>query len=222
MNEEILERNLPFYDNLSQADREALCYSSYTQTFAKEEVIIDSECQSCNSLLLVISGRLRCNQTKDGRSFLRLYYLFPGDFCVLAASAFLYGVTLKLTIISDEDDSTILKIPMHIYGKLNREYNEVHRFSRAQFTDRFSDIIFQIAASLFETPKERIAGLLAEKRSQESANLLRITQSDISSELCISRTRVSEILSELEKDNLIEVQRGAIEILEPDRLIYVK
>lgn len=220
MQEEYLRSYLSFFDKLSQEDRDALCYASFPQKYCKDEIIVDTENgESCTSLIVVTSGRLKCFQTNNKKRLIALYNLFKGDFCVLSAAQALYNININMLISVDSEDAEIIKIPIHAFLPIRKRYPDIALFIRQQFTDRFTDILFVLGEKNFLPTKSAIAGFLAEIYSYQEGEELKITQEDISNDLAISRSHVSSILNELESDGILYLSRGTIKVLDEKKLL---
>lgn len=219
MDETLLRDNLPFFDELEAEDRRVLCYSAYTQVLKAGEILVDAEQGwTCNSIIYVISGRLKCMIRNEANESCNLYYLEKGACCVLSAAQVLYNIEIALQIIVDSPEAEIIKIPIHTYLGIKQKYPDVARFTRQQFTDRFTDIAYTLGENVFKTSRQVLAGYLYEKFNHEEGPVA-ITEADIARETAISRSVVSKYLSEMVEGGIIHHERGSLELLDREGLI---
>lgn len=219
MDERILRESLPFFDELKDEDKQILSYSSYTQCLKRDEIIMNAELGwICNSIIYVISGRLKCMIRNEKGESCTLYYLETGSYCVLSAAQTLYQIDVPLEIIVDSVDSEVLKIPVHTFIDIQKRYLTVARFTRHQFTDRFTDIAYILGEKVFKSYRQVLAAFLYEKFNQEEGPLY-MTEDEIASATAISRSVVSKYLNELVESGIIKHERGYLELLDSKALL---
>lgn len=219
MDEKILKESLPFFSELQDEDKQSLSYSSYTQKLLSGEILMNAELGwICNSIIYVLSGRLKCMIRNDKNESCILYYLEKGTYCVLSAAQVLYNIEIPLEIIVDSAEAEVLKIPIHTYLSVNQKYPFVARFTRHQFTDRFTDIAFILGEKVFKTSRQVLAGFLYERFNQEDGPLC-ITEFSISSSIAVSRSVIAKYLKEMEENGIIKHERGFIELLDSEALM---
>lgn len=215
MTRALLESHYPFFGSLDPADRDEFAYLSYTQPISPGDSIL-SPGNSCRDVIVVLEGRVRSMMVQGCTSIL-LYQLNPGDICILGATDDLYDVSARITLVCEEA-GLILKTPGKLFSSLRAKYPELSRFLRANFMDRFSDILYIIQGKALSSSKQQVAGYLYDISRYSPDSLVDATQRKIAADTAVSRSQVSTILGELECEGLIRRSRGKIKVLEPVKL----
>ena len=109
-------------------------------------------------------------------------------------------------------DSRILKTPSWLYKKLKDKYPQMSIFLRKNFMDRFSDILYILRSKGLSYAKQQVASYLYDLSVNSSSLLLKVKQEDISQDVGLSRSQVSNILRSLESDGMINNSRGMVQI----------
>ena len=81
------ETYFPFWNKLTEKDKEYLCENTTEEHFDKAQSVHDN--MSCSGLYIVRSGRLRLYMLSDEGKEITLYRLSPGEICMLSASCVL-------------------------------------------------------------------------------------------------------------------------------------
>ena len=103
---EVYKQHFPFWDKLSDEDKEYLCRHSSLEHFEKEQPVHDNT--GCTGLYIVNSGRLRLYMLSDEGKEITLYRLFPGDMCILSASCVLSSITFDVFVDSEENSECVV------------------------------------------------------------------------------------------------------------------
>lgn len=223
MDQAFLSQVLPFFDSLSPEDRETIAYVSFTQKYKQNEIISDASVgYLCESLILVLSGRLKCVRRDEGQPGMRLYYLFPNDFCVLCTAEPLYGVRIDFRMIADSDDVEILKLPTYVFKDIKKRSKPLNDFMRRQFADRFTDILYLLRERMEGDALKMTATFLLELLAASDDGIIRMTHEEIARDLGIARSGVSASLKRFENAGWINLSRGGIAVLDADALVNPK
>ena len=214
----LLETYLPFFSSLDAGDQEELCFRSFTQCFGKGELIASPDVM-CDNIIFVIDGRLKSVLRQERHSIL-LYYLNPDDICILGSSPLLYGTAAKINIIADMD-SRILKVPAQTFNEMKDRYPGMSHFLRRNFMDRFADILYIIKDRTQSTPRQLVASYLYDLASYFPDSIIDVTQSKISEETAVSRSQVSTITAQLEKEGILQSNHGRIKIIDAGKLASI-
>lgn len=79
----------PFWEKISEKDREYICQNSSNVVYPKGKNIHDGS--ECSGVILVRSGSLRLYMMSEEGKDITLYRLHRGDLCMLSASFAMYG-----------------------------------------------------------------------------------------------------------------------------------
>ena len=211
-----LQKNLPFWERLSKNDVEDLCSHTKLIKYNKGDNIY-SAVKECIGVLLIKSGELRTYiMSEDGRE-ITLYRLEENSVCILSASCLLKNITFDVSIDA-EKDSQVLLINSGLFERLQTEYEFVENFALKIATDRFSDVMWTMEQILFMSIDRRLAGFLVEESIKSIDNKLSVTHEKIAQYMGSAREVVSRMLKYFEKEGLVTLTRGKIELIDIDGL----
>ena len=78
---------------------------------------------------------------------------------------------------------------------------------------RFAALLQAVAPLAFKKMDERIANFLAEKSKLIDSNIIKISHQQIAYDLNTSREVVSRILKLMEREGLVKISRGQLELM---------
>jgi CRP/FNR family transcriptional regulator len=122
------------------------------------------------------------------------------------------------------EDTELLALPATDMRSLIREHPEMAENLVVALTRRLREANERISRQSFQTVPSRVAGvldqLLAEDRapSVREGVTIRLRQSDLAQLAGTSRESVSRFLATLERAGVVQVGRGRVTVLEPERL----
>ena len=146
----LFESAFPFWENLSEWDKETFIHSSECVEYKKGTNIHDGG--ECTGVILIKSGALRLYMLSDEGKEITLYRLFPGDICILSASCVLHTITFDVFIDAEEDSECVVVGGCAYEGVWQRS-DEVKIFTYETALSRFSDVMWvESSAYLRRTP----------------------------------------------------------------------
>ena len=101
MFEPVYKESFPFWDSISEDEREFICKHSVAVSYLKGTTIHDGT--ECSGIFFVRSGCLRVYIMSEEGKAVTLYRLHAGNMCMLAASCVLQAVTFDVFIDVEED-----------------------------------------------------------------------------------------------------------------------
>ena len=158
---------------------------------------------------LVISGSIRVMRTdEEGREIL-LYYIRPGESCIMS---FLGGLHQEASMIRAvaEEDLEIYVIPIDQVQLLLRESPEWTDYVFRLYHKRFEELLDVVDALAFKHIDVRIMDYLEEKAALAGSRELNITHQHIAEDLGTARVVVSRILKQMETNGLVQLGRNKI------------
>ena len=96
----VYSKYFPFWEKLSEEDKDLLCQSSSLRHFEKQQPVHSNA--SCSGVFIVKSGRLRVYILSEDGKEITLYRLSPGETCMLSASCVLQSITFDVYIDAEE------------------------------------------------------------------------------------------------------------------------
>jgi CRP/FNR family transcriptional regulator, anaerobic regulatory protein len=213
---EFLRTRLDFWDRLSEPEKADLSRATVATRF-KKGVSLRSDDSECLGALLVHEGELRVFiQADDGRE-VTLYRLGPGEMCVLSASCVLNSITFDV-LIDATRDSEVFRIQIAAFSDLMKRNVWVENAAYKNAVERFSDVMWAIEQILFMRFDKRLAVFLLDESLKSGSGEIRATHDEIARYVGSAREVVSRMLKSFEADGLVALSRGAVRVLDRERL----
>ena len=213
---EYITAHLDFWSKLSEAEKNTLERNIAHVSYNKG-LNLNSTNSECLGVLLVKSGGLRVYiLSEDGRE-VTLYRLGPDDVCVLSASCIISNITFDVHIDAESDTDAYL-INITAFSKISAQNVYVENFTYKKTIDRFSNIMQAMEQILFMRFDKRLAIFLLEEMAKRNSTELHITQEQIAKYIGSAREVVSRMLKVFQADGILEQTRGAIHIINKEKL----
>lgn len=211
-----METILPFWNHLTEQQKNDLISHSFLQTVAANTVLYSGSSE-CVGISIVKTGSLRIFLTSDEGKEITLFRLYPGEICVLSASCLLESITFDVSVQADVP-SEIYVIPSSFYKKLMEENIYVENCTYKLTIERFSDVMWTMEQILFMGLEKRLAIFLLDEFSKVHSSPITLTHAQIASYIGSAREAVSRMLKYFESEGILKLSRGLIEIKTLDRL----
>lgn len=160
---------------------------------------------------IVLKGLIKVSTQHDERSLL-LYYIEPGQSCVMSFSSCLQGSPSKV-FATTEEETQILLVPidkLEIWLKTHPSFNTLFY---SQFETRYSDLLGNIEQLLFQKLDSRLLEYLHKKQTVLGNKLFKITHQEIANDLGTAREVISRTLKKLENESLIEQTKEGFRVV---------
>jgi CRP/FNR family transcriptional regulator, anaerobic regulatory protein len=179
--------------------------------FPADTVLID-ENDYIKFVPIVLKGSLKVFKLdEDGREML-LYYIKPGESCVMSFLGATCNGTSKIKAVVEEE-AEVLILPVHKATELIRENPQWTQFIFELYNRRFEELLSVVNAIAFQKVDVRLYELLKTKVRMLKTDELNMTHQQIADELGTAREVVSRLLKQLERDKKISLGRNKIKIL---------
>ena len=213
---ELFGETFPFWENISDTDRESLLRSSQWIDFKRGTNIHDGN--ECTGVILVKSGSLRLYLLSDEGKEITLRRMFPGEVCILSASCVFHTITFDIFIDSEENSECVV-IGGCAYEDLTRRMPEVKIFTLESALSVFSDIMWTMQQILFMSMDKRLAIFLLDEISKTGKDTVKLTHEQIAKYMGSAREVVSRMLKYFSSEGIIAASRSeGIRILDKKRL----
>lgn len=213
---ELFKKTFPFWDIMSESDRETFARSSYTVKFEKGTNIHNGN--ECTGVILIKSGSLRLYLLSEEGKEVTLYRLFPGDMCILSASCVLSSVTFDVFVDSEESSECVV-VGGCAYEDLSRRLPEAKIFALESATAAFSEIMWVMQQILFMSMDKRLAIFLLDETAKTGSDTVKLTHEQIAKYMGSAREVVSRMLKYFSSEGLVSASRGdGIKIIDKKRL----
>lgn len=212
----LFSESFPFWDRISDSDRDTFLRSSQAIRFEKGTNIHNGN--ECTGVILIKSGFLRLYMLSDEGKEITLYRLYPGDMCILSASCVLETLTFDV-FVDSEEDSECLVIGGCAYEDVARRLPEVKIFTLETALGSFSDIMWVLQQILCMSMDKRLAIFLLDESAKDGTDTVRLTHEQIAKYMGSAREVVSRMLKYFASEGLVSVSRSeGIKILDKKRL----
>ena len=169
------------------------------------------EGQHLNFLPIVIRGRIRVYQEKDDREIL-LYYVGPEETCMMSLSAAYLDYSSAANGMAIEP-TEILILPAYLIADWQLKYPSWNRYIIRTFKNRYDELLSSFGNVAFKPISLRVKEYLLEQSHLTQTKKIRLSHQTLDNELGTTRVVVSRILKQFEKDNVLKLHRGHIELL---------
>ena len=198
---------------------------SLFQTLLKDEVsaygqlkkfpagsVILQEDSYIKSIPLVLNGSLKVMRTdQDGHEIL-LYYITPGESCIMSFLGGLHNETSKMKVVVEED-AEILFIPVAKASEWVKKFPEWSDFIFKLYHKRFEELLSAVNAIAFQKLDMRLLQLLRQKSELYQTKDIKITHQQLADELGTAREAVSRVMKQMENEGLVVLSRNKITLL---------
>ncbi len=198
---------------------------SLFQTLLKDEVsaygqlkkfpagsVILQEDSYIKSIPLVLNGSLKVMRTdQDGHEIL-LYYITPGESCIMSFLGGIHNETSKIKAVVEED-AEILFIPVEKASEWVKKFPEWSDFIFRLYHKRFEELLTAVNAIAFQKLDERLFQLLKQKAELYQTKEVKITHQQLADELGTAREAVSRVMKQMENEGLVSLARNKITLL---------
>jgi len=179
--------------------------------FEKDTVLL-KENSYVKVIPLVISGLIKIYKEEENGNEVLLYYIKPGETCIVSVMAGEKGEKANVKGVVEEDCSVIL-IPSDKLYNLRKNHAGWNLFIYKQFNDKFDEVIEMVKVLTFSNKEKRLEDFLKRKASLNESKIVRKSHQEIANELGSSREVISRLLKKLENEGKIELSLRKIKIL---------
>lgn len=213
---EILEREFPFWERLTEAQKKELAAGTVRKKYEKGS-LVHSASEKCLGIILVERGRLRIYiESEEGRD-ITLYRLEEGDICTLSASCFMNEITFEVLVEAESDCDIVLLSP-GTFRRIAGENIYAENYLYKQTTARFSDVMWAMQQILFLSFDKRLALFLLDEVAKTGEDILVMTHDQIARYVGSAREVVSRMLKYFEAEGYVKLSRGKIQVLDEEAL----
>ena len=163
----------------------------------------------CRNFLFVLEGSVRVEKIAENGREIVLYRVGRGETCLLTTSCLIARERYPAEGVT-ETDVRAVALPHELFQEALAISPEFRAFVFASFGARFTDLIALVEAITFGRGDARLARRLLE--SGNGSNGVAATHQQLAAELGTAREVVSRFLKDFERQGLVRLTRGRIEI----------
>ena len=213
---ELFKLTFPFWDKLTEGEKESFLNSSQKVSFKKGDNVHNGD--ECTGIILINRGVLRVYILSEEGKEITLYRLFPGDLCILSASCVLDTITFDVFIDAEEDSDCVV-VGGCSYENLANRMPEAKIFALETAVSRFSDVMWVMQQILFMSMDKRLAIFLLDESAKTGSDTVKLTHEQIAKYMGSAREVVSRMLKYFTAEGLVSSSRSeGIKILNKKKL----
>ena len=215
--ESAVTNSLTFYEKLNDSQKRTIADNAILKRL-KQGYNVHSSAEECTGLIIVRSGELRVYMlSEDGRE-ITLYRLFENDVCVLSAPCVIESITFDV-FIDAEEDSEIIIVNSGALNEIVSDNIYAECFMLKKATERFSEVMWVMQQILFFKADRRVAIFLIDEMNKTKSAMLNITHDKIARYIGSAREVVSRILKYFEREKIVKIHRGGLEVIDKTALM---
>ena len=167
---------------------------------------------ACQSLPLVLEGRIKVSKRAENGREIRLYGVHPGELCIVTVSCLLGGDAYPATGVA-ESDVRALTLPRPLFLRLSAEHPSFREAVFSLFAERLTGLMQLVEEVAFHKLDQRLAAWLVARAPRVTAS-----HQAIADELGSVREIVSRLLRQFEEQRWVRLGRERIEVDRPEAL----
>jgi CRP/FNR family transcriptional regulator, anaerobic regulatory protein len=208
-------RAFSFYSDLAIESKRVLQRGAVLRSAPADRVLVRKGDHVAGAYL-VVGGALRVyNIDARGRET-TLYWIEPGDSCVLALNC-LFADVLYPAWVQAERPSRIVVIDPATYIALFASDRAIQRFTFDTLAGRVFELMTVLEEVVSSDKEQRLANLLVRKCNGQ--RVVAMSQARMAAHLGTAREVVTRILRQFEAKGLVRVTRGSTTVLDSKRLV---
>jgi len=161
---------------------------------------------------LLLSGLAKVFKEEENGHEVLLYYIKPGESCVMSVTTMIRNEASKVKAVIEEDAEIVL-IPADQAMKIAINHPRWNEFIYELFNLKFEELLNVIKILTFSNKDARLLEYLRKRARLKGNTILQTTHQQIADDLGSSREVISRLLKKIENEGYILLRQGEIEIL---------
>ncbi|HKK10854.1 MAG TPA: Crp/Fnr family transcriptional regulator [Bacteroidales bacterium] len=174
------------------------------------DTVILEEQSYIKEVPIVVEGRIKVRKMDESGREIILYHINPGESCILSITSCINNKPSNAEAIT-ETETKIIAIAAKEVTEWMDEYKSWRAFVMKLYYSRLDELLSLVDNIAFKQIDFRLYEKL-KTYQQSQGNEIKITHQQLAYELGTAREVVSRLLKQLEKKNLIHLERGVIKI----------
>jgi CRP/FNR family transcriptional regulator len=176
-----------------------------------DEILIDIN-ENIKNLPMLIEGSVKILREDENGNEVFLYYVDAGNTCAATLTCCMDSKISNIRAVVEED-AVFLTIPYEYMDIWMGKYKSWREFILTTYSLRFEELLKAVDQLAFKKMDQRILNFLKEKAKLLNNNFIKISHQQIAYDLNTSREVVSRILKQMEKEGMVKISRGQLELL---------
>lgn len=174
------------------------------------DTLILKEQSYISEVPIVLEGRIKVRKIDESGREIILYHIDPGESCILSITSCINNKPSNAEAIT-EKATTIITVSASEVKDWMDAYKSWRAFVMKLYYSRLDELLSLVDNIAFKQIDFRLYEKL-KTYQQSQGNEIKITHQQLAHELGTAREVVSRLLKQLEKKNLIHLERGIIKI----------
>lgn len=171
--------------------------------------VILREHQYIKNIPLVLEGSIKLRKTDENGREIVFYHITPGESCILSITSCLNEKESQAEAVAEHPTRLIGVDASKVRDWMNR-YPGWRKFVISLYYDRMTELMTLVDLITFKSVDQRLFKYISDRAVN---NVVEITHQKLAGEIGTAREVISRLLKQMEKDNLIALERGKIIIL---------
>lgn len=197
--------------NDAPAVKEALMKYGSLRVFEPGELIVNEHAY-IRSIPIVLNGSIKVMQTDESGHELLLYFIEPGESCIMSFLGGIHQEKSRVKAIAEER-TEILLLPIDKVQAFIREFPQWLDYIFRLYHKRYEELLQVVNAIAFTRIDERLLQLLKKKSELTRSKSIQVTHEQLANELGSARAVVSRLLKQLEQSGALVLSRNKITLL---------
>lgn len=191
---------------------EEIAKVGHYQKLRKGDILIDID-DDLTHIPMILDGVVKIVRKDNEGNELSLYYLEKGDTCSIS---FANCINSRKSIFKGtaEQDVEVVFVPVECIDEWLVKYKTFRYFIIDSYHFRLLEMVDSIDSLAFLKLEERLLKYLKEKIKISNAKTLAITHQELATDLNSSRTVISRLLKNLEKNGKVRMQRNKLQLID--------
>ena len=192
--------------------KDELIAISRVNTFEVGAVIL-KQGDYVKAIPLMVSGLAKVfkEEPENGNEVL-LYYIKPGESCVMSMTTLLHNTTSQVKAIIEETAEVVL-IPADKAMRIAKKHPRWNEFIYDLFNLKFEELLNVIEILTFSNKDTRLLEYIKKEAQLKRTDKLATTHQHIADDLGSSREVISRLLKKLETEGVVKLAQGSITLL---------
>lgn len=163
---------------------------------------------------LILEGSLKVLREEEEGKEIFLYHILRGETCAMMLTCCMANKKSDVSAVAEED-TTLLILPIDVMDTWMQMYQSWKVFVMRIYQNRFEELLQVIDSIAFKRLDERLLEYLYNKVEVTGSRDIQATHQEIAYELNSSREVISRLLKQMEKKDLLRLERGHIHLPMP-------
>ncbi len=206
--QKIITDHFPELGRLSQESKRILEEGLHIVK-APSGTVMFAEGSECRGYVMLLEGTVRVQKSSEDGREITLYRVEAGESCIMTTTCLISDDQYGAEGIA-ETDITLAVVPPATFNRLLALSEKFRNFVFEVYAKRMSMLMMLVEEVVFKKLDKRLAQLLLDQKNDQ----FDVTHQDIAMELGSVREVVSRQLKVFERQELIKLGRGNIQILD--------